>query len=223
MTAAIAIAKSGNGKIGQVSATYASQESCPTTCTFKGSGCYAESGPTGFTTRRLNRDTVKGPIAIAKQEAAAIRALKGDRPLRVHVVGDCSTNAAAKIVSSAMADYPNVSWTYTHAWRTVDRASWGNASVLASCETAQDVKDANARGYAAAIVRAEPHPSRKVYDVDEIKVLPCPAESSETLTCADCQLCTKDAMLKDRNLTIGFYVHGSGKAKAAAAVNKRTE
>jgi hypothetical protein len=96
------------------------------------------------------------------------------RPLRLHTVGDCRTDEAARIVAAAAERYMDAGggpvWTYTHAWRLVDRASWGRVSVLASCETPEQVELARARGYATAIVvdefdrpplRALPHSLRE--------------------------------------------------------------
>src|ERR1051325_9338279 len=137
--AAIAVEKSRNSKIAGCSATMVSQASCPRSCKFYANGCYAESGPTGFTTHRLNRSTETKPEAIARIEAKAISQLSGKRPLRLHVVGDCTTDKAAKILSSAAESYPMPVWSYTHAWRTVSRVLWGKVSILASCETAADV------------------------------------------------------------------------------------
>jgi hypothetical protein len=82
---------------------------------------------------------------VARAEAAAIDGLTGDRLLRLHVVGDARTNAAARVLPEAARRYAlrgdsprrgRKVWTYTNAWRTVGRESWGDAvSVLASVET----------------------------------------------------------------------------------------
>ncbi|MEG0068146.1 MAG: hypothetical protein RR740_26515, partial [Pseudomonas sp.] len=36
---------SGNAKTGPIPVTTTSADSCPPSCSFKGNGCYAESGP----------------------------------------------------------------------------------------------------------------------------------------------------------------------------------
>jgi hypothetical protein len=59
---------SSNLKLGDCSATYASQHSCPTDCPFLGCGCYAEYGPLGWHTERLNQAPAFSPIALARQE-----------------------------------------------------------------------------------------------------------------------------------------------------------
>src|SRR2546421_8042285 len=103
--AAIAVETSTNAKLGPVSATYASQASCPRSCPWFGRGCYAESGLTGHTTRRLNRSALRGALRIARAEARAIDALTGDRLLRLHVVGDARTDAAARELGAAARRY----------------------------------------------------------------------------------------------------------------------
>ncbi len=223
---ATAIEVSHNGKIGRTSATYATQASCPRSCPFFGNGCYAEVAFVGITTRRLNAyasTLALSPEDIAESEAREIAALTGKLPLRVHVVGDCTTDESARIVSSAMvahtAKHGQFNWTYTHAWRDVRRESWQGASVLASVETADDARAANARGYATAIVVSE-HPSNKVYDLDGVKVLPCPGEVNDAVTCASCGLCGKDSTLRERGLTIGFAAHSARAAQVKSAVDK---
>ena len=55
MKAVITVEKSNNKKTGIVSATYAPIFTCPTTCPFLNSGCYAQSGPTALHLNRINK------------------------------------------------------------------------------------------------------------------------------------------------------------------------
>lgn len=174
---AIAVPTSNNAKIGACATTYAAQTSCPSACVFKdGGGCYAENGrlASAVTIPLNGAAALAGAAAIdvALEEAAAIDALYGStiegRPLRLHTVGDCSTDETARIVSAAAERYMERGggpvWTYTHAWREVARESWGIVSVLASCETAEDCSAAAARGYAPSIV-VEEFASDRLYDL----------------------------------------------------------
>lgn len=225
---ATAVSKSGNRKLGNVHATYASQATCPTTCTFRGSGCYAEYGLVGFETRQLNADAKQrqlSPLQIAGIEASAIARLAPDgRALRLHVVGDCATNETARVVSGAaelfMSRGGGQAFTYTHGWRETDRASWGSVSVLASCETSEDVQAAWSRGYAAAMVLPEHGPAGR-YHVDGVSVVECPQQAREDVTCADCRLCQRGDYLRDSQAVIGFVAHSSGSRKARAAIEAR--
>jgi hypothetical protein len=212
----IAVEKSANAKTGPVSATYVAQASCPGSCPFlDGGGCYGESGMVGIHSARLNklaggRKAKIDPRVIARQVAQALARLTGTRPTRLNVVGDSRTNKATQIVAKAVARWTAKVWSYTHAWRTVLRDSWGAVSILASCETIADVKAAMSRGYAAAMV-VDRHPDDgKAWTQDGITFIPCPAQTREDVTCMDCKLCWGDYWLLTTQRVITFAAHGSG-------------
>ena len=211
---------SANSKVGKVSATYAAQQSCPKDCALRDSGCYAESGRTGFQTRRLNR-AERNPEQLARAEAAGIRALTGRFPLRLHVVGDCRTNFTARTVAAAAdehrAKFGNPVWTYTHAWRKVRRAAWGKVSVLASCETTEQTREAMDAGYAAAVVIAE-HAQATAWRESDVRVIPCPEQTGRAASCDQCRLCwNADKLLASRSV-IAFAAHGGKRAVQAKLI-----
>ena len=217
-----AVEVSGNSKIGKVSATYATQVTCPDSCALKGSGCYAEGGKVGMFTRRLNASEDANRLSVdelALEEAIAIAGLTGELPLRLHVVGDATTDTAAKLLSDAAAYHTNKHgqnvWSYTHAWRSVARKSWQDVSIFASCETVEDAKLAMARGYAAAVV-VEKHQSDKAYVENGVKLVPCPQQTGRAATCVDCGLCMRAPAMLAAGSVIAFEVHGQGVKKAAA-------
>jgi len=227
---AIFATKSSNTKISgesAVSATYAATSvSCPSTCNLRGSGCYAESGRVGVHVAALNTSAPEGirPEAIARKEAGFIRAAFGKRPipqdgarggrdLRLHVSGDCRTNKAAEILGKAALHWKSrgggAVWTYTHAWATVRRKSWGKGvSVLASMEDPKLAAKARRQGYAPALVVQE-HPSTKAFTLpgSTVRWIPC-VEQTHGIPCADCRLCMDADGLRQRNMGIAFAAHG---------------
>ena len=216
-TSATAVEISNNRKTGPCSATYASQVTCPPTCIFLKSGCYGETGHTGFTTRRMNKGTSPA-IDVATEEAAKIDGLTGLMDLRIHVVGDCATNEAAKIVSGSAERFQKrrrktEAWTYTHAWRTVSRASWGRVSVLASCHTEAECLEAMALGYAASMTVSKM--PAKAYKVDGVTFVPC-LEQTKGRTCVECRLCLRDAFNLKNKIVILFEIHSSTKKANAS-------
>ena len=221
----IAVEKSQNSKTGPVSCTYAPINSCPETCPFLNSGCYAQHGHSGIHLHRMNKNALKykktRPIDIAREEAKAIRAMKAERPLRLHIVGDCKTSRSASIIANACEEYKERSgekiWTYTHAWKTIPREKWGNISVLASCETIKDAKLAMKRGYAASLVRAKEF--KYPFEYKGVKMIPC-LEIIKGIKCNQCKLCMHDGKLRDSNKVICFFPHGSGKENARRAIFK---
>jgi hypothetical protein len=224
-TLAIATASSKNCKLGDAATTYAAQTSCPACCPFfDGGGCYAEAGSIGkFLTAPLNaaaKARAHTAVDVARAEADALDRLKvvPGRALRLHTVGDCASDEAARIVAAAAERYQarggGAVWTYTHAWRQVARESWGQVSVLASCETAADVLEARARGYTTALVVEEfARKQRHQLGPDAgnaagADILPCPQQTSKR-TCTDCRLCFDDKKLHQRGYSIAFELHGT--------------
>jgi hypothetical protein len=198
-----------SGRGSGCSATYISQSTCPSSCVLLGAGCYAERGHVALHQKRVAKASeTLSPAEIALMESRAIDRLPAARPLRVHVVGDCPDDDSATFVGSAMARYARRgqrAWTYTHAWRQVKHSSWARAQVVASCHTPAQVRAAHRRGYAAAIL-VEQHPTRKTYDLDGVKVIPCPAEwraadGKRQTTCDRCKLCWG---LRPNGAVVGF-------------------
>jgi hypothetical protein len=207
---AMSVEVSGNKKIGRVSVINAPFSTCHTDCPWLNNGCYASYGPVSIQERKLDHSA--SPLEVAREEARLMGELKSGLDLRLHVFGDSRTRAGTKILARAAREYMKrwgkKIWTYTHAWRRVQSEDWGQISVLASCETADHVREAWSRGYAAAIV-VDSHPGEKAYLIDGIKVIPCPAESRE-VTCESCRLCMNSDRLRENKLAIGFSAHGSG-------------
>jgi len=251
------VVNSANAKVGKALSTYAAQVSCPNgsnasyRCPLYGDGCYAELGNTqaGFTTNRLNKAAGLGsyedpsspytPEQVAEDEAAGLVATykewkkKRLNPwVRLHVVGDCVTPAAVRILNEAIGPYvesvpggaKNV-WNYTHAWRDVPRSAWrSDISVLASCDTEDDIPKAYAAGYPGAIVvpryvQAEGKKVGSAYKLDNgFTIIPCPYEvgrlvKGKQLQCVDCKLCMKDDFLRKSKAVIAFAAHGGGAEK----------
>jgi len=212
---------SDNRKTGPICVTYVAEVTCPGDCPLAGE-CYGRNGHLGGHWARLNEDAAAlGATALdaAREEAALIRACPALSDLRLHVVGDCPDDECAREVSGAAEEYMArgaaaevVAFTYTHAWRTVARASWGGVSVLASCETPFDLLAARGLNYAAALVVPE-FTSDRAYpialpDGSSTTLVPCPYQT-RGVQCVRCRLCMDaDRLLRD-NLVIGFAAHGA--------------
>lgn len=191
----------------------AAQASCPVSCPFLGAGCYAESGPQGIHTARLNK-SVNGESAegIALAEEIEIGKLSGTRPLRLHIVGDCKTSTAALIVSHAAWLYRRKHnmpvWGYTHAWREVHSGYYriNGVTMLASCETIAEVKQADSLNYRTALTTTK-FKQNTAWKENGFTFVPCPEQTGKTKNCTTCKLCwhPQDKLPKT---VIVFETHG---------------
>jgi hypothetical protein len=208
---------------------------CPRSCPFFASGCYARAGAA----RRLidQLDIAARQLRsreVIEQEAELIRRAFGGGPiprdggrdgtagrdLRLHVAGDVRTPPEARILADAarkwVARGGGAVWTYTHRWATVPRSAWGPIRVLASIEDARDTERAHARGYDAAIVLpAFVQDTIFTLPATKIRVLPCPAQTRKA-TCVECRACF--GSLRERRLVIGFRAHGPTAVSARRAL-----
>ena len=215
-----------NAKIGAAATTYAPiKNTCDPSCPFLNDGCYGQNGPVAIHGKRLETtfDGV-GADTVALWEAAEIRdhgaRMRFPMPLRLHTFGDCRTEFAARVVSDASRSWKGPVWTYTHAWRNVPRERWNRVSVLASCESLAQAKEAMKAGYAAAIVVNEHPADGRAYKAitaddphNEVRVIPCP-EQTRGIKCTDCRLCWDDSKLLAGSSVIAFAAHGAGAKKA---------
>jgi len=221
-----AVEISENDKIGLASATYVSQDSCSPTCPHMDNGCFAELGVMAIHTRRLNGATNgESPEQLATMEAADIDRLSGRMDLRVHVVGDCRTTKAARIVAAAMLrhcrKWGRAAWTYTHSWRKISVKSWLGQSVLASAETTADAKLAMSMGYPVALVVGSFEGHTKAYVKDGVKILPC-KEQVDGTKCVDCRWCFNGEALLRTKTVIGLKAHGARKNTVVATLQRLT-
>jgi len=218
----ILVEETANAKLGGIATTHASRHTCPTSCPMKNSGCcYTETPPQLFVLKALTAHQARlkeNHLKTARREAALIDGLNRQTDLRIHTVGDCKSEGAAKLVATASEGFMKrtggKAYTYTHAWREVPRNAWGSVSVLASCETMADVKQAISRGYVAALVVPK-HNGWKAYKNEGLNMLPCPAQTNDAKTCKQCRLCMRDDLLRKANAVVVFQAHG-----ATVKVNK---
>lgn len=219
-----AVLHSKNSKVGDVAATYAPiSKTCPVSCPLRDNGCYAQGGNVGFKVRRteeysdgLDGDTVA--ILEGDEIADMARHAPAGHALRVHVSGDATSDFRASHMARGARHWPGKVWSYTHAWPSVARESWGAVSVLASCETLAQVILAQAKGYAAALVVAEhPKDGRALRTPEGVKVIPCPSQTRD-IKCTECRLCWDDKMLLRQGACISFAAHGATKKRTLTVI-----
>jgi hypothetical protein len=205
--------KSDNQKTGPIPVSVTSSNTCPHTCSFKGSGCYAEYGPLAMHWRKVSaaeRGMSWGMFCEAVQDLAPMQLWRhnaaGDLP------GDGRRIDRAALDKLVQANVGKRGFTYTHY-----RPGIGKNSAA--------VTDANLRGFtvnlsAESLREADLYadlgiaPVVTVLPRDQVEntktpagrtVVVCPATVRDNVSCATCQLC-----YRQRDTIVGFPAHGTG-------------
>ena len=211
--------KSSNAKVGAIPVTTSSKKTCPNHCALKDKGCYASAG---FHTN-LHWDKVtsgeRGTDIAGLCEKVA--QLKEGSLWRHNVAGDL-IGSNDKINGKALktlvkANKGRKGFTYTHYPLTnaknLDLVRYANSegfTINASTDTvAEAIETKKLKLPVVTIVDSEFwSESNRVGSI-----VRCPAETSETITCKSCKLCS----VSDRKDIIAFTVHGT-KAKQASII-----
>lgn len=216
------VARSANRKTGPIPVTYRTQDTCPLDCPFLPGGEFGGCYGTGrlFASARKYSGSLDLERAIWK---VRLGMADGARYLRDRVVGDVVTpdgtldrDYVAGIAQLA-TENGLLAFGYTHAWRlfTLPDLTWlrrlTGYVMNASTETIGDVKTALLTGLPVTIVNDDIPEGTMIAGK---RVVTCPAETRQNVTCASCGLCAK----RDRTAIIRFTTHGTAVAKAQAAV-----
>lgn len=217
---------SGNSKTGPIPVSTTSADTCPPTCPFQGSGCYAEQGHVGMHWRKVT----KGARGAAwRTFLAAVRTITDGQLWRHNQAGDLP-GAGNRIAVKQLRELVDASkhsrpFTYTH------KPVLGTSALATSNREA--VAAANRDGFVinlsgnnlrhadeladlgiGPVVTVLPSDAPPVtYTPKGRRVIGCPAQTRDDVTCSTCQLCAK----RDRRgIIVGFFAHGSSHRKASA-------
>lgn len=141
---------------------------------------------------------------------ASKSAATNNRPLRLHVFGDCPSAEAARELAGAVEVWKRNGggpvWSYSHNWASMKRADWGSISVLASVDNPAQARLAAELGYTPAVVVRDC--ASKAWDEEGVRWLVCPAQRRDTV-CLRCRLCWSADKLGRAGRGVAFLVHGS--------------
>jgi len=216
---------SSNIKTGPIPVSTSSRVTCPASCPFAKNGCYAESGPLALHWQKV---TAAERGESLPRFLAAIAALPvgqiwrhnqaGDLP---HTAGRISRRFIRAIIA---ANRGRNGYTYTHHSLAIGEnaslirsANRNGFTVNVSTESMAAADSAIAAGLPAVLAVPSDEKGTSWRTPAGNRVVVCPAQRSDTTTCADCKLCHK----RPRNLIIAFIAHGTGKRRASDAIRKR--
>lgn len=212
--------KSGNKKTGEMAVSTSSKTTCSPSCPFLGNGCYAEMGPLNLHWLKVTSGE-RGesfPNFLKRLEAlpesSAFRHNQaGDLP---HNLGKISRTFIRKMVQSVAHLR---AYTYTHHNLQLGEnlsllryANRNGFTINVSCESEAQVDNAIAADLPAVLVVPSDEKRTTWHTESGNTVTVCPAQRSDTITCADCMLCQK----RHKKLAIAFLAHGTSKKKAEA-------
>lgn len=202
------------------------EQTCPNSCPMKkDKSCYASVGYVGIHEKRTSEKSDDlTALDIAKEEAAEI--IKNidskSKFLRLHISGDSSTKTGTKILAKAankwIGNSNRIVWTYTHAWKKIPKDYWGKISVLASVDNTYEAKQAFYSKYTPAII-VDKFEGKKAFIKDDVKFIPCPAQTHDNISCASCKLCLNSDKLFALKTGIAFEAHGATKTKIKKRLN----
>lgn len=205
--------KSANVKTGAIPVSTTTADSCPPSCPFKNSGCYADSGPLALHWSKVTAGDRGMPWA---EFCDTIAALPAGQLWRHNQAGDLpgigeSVDPVA-LGQLVAANIGRRGFTYTHkhssdALYWVKHANAWGFTVNLSANDLQHADQLADTGCPVVVVLPIDAPQQTVTPAGR-KVITCPATYKENVSCETCQLCQRQ-----RDTIIGFPAHGTGKAK----------
>lgn len=215
--------KSENVKTGPIPVSTTSADTCPPSCPMK-AACYAKFGPLIFHWKALSEGRRGTDI---KTFTMKLKALPEGQLWRHDQAGDLpgkgdriSQRDLSKIVR---AQSGRRGFTYTH--KPVESSRWAenNQKAILEANTAGFTVNLSANNLAQAdryaglniapvVVVLPKDATERTFTPAGRKVITCPAQTRDGITCATCGLCQR----KDRSVIIGFRAHGTAAKKASA-------
>jgi hypothetical protein len=215
--------QSRNPKTGPIPVSTTSEDSCPSICSFKGSGCYAESGPLAIHWRKLSKPDAG--LSWGEFCAKVEREIFPTQLWRHNQAGDLpSMDSEGELIDAASlhqlirANHGKRGFTYTHH----DPFKGINDELIAFSNVAGftinlsgndlDHADSLADLNCGPVVTVLPHDQLTNTTTPKgRKVVVCPAVTRDDTTCQSCGMCA----IAKRDVIVGFPAHGTGKRKAS--------
>ncbi len=206
--------QSKNSKTGPIPVSTTSRDTCPDSCAFKASGCYAKQSHLGIHWSKVTAGTrgtgLQGFID-------AIKALSPGQLWRHNQAGDLpgenETIDHVALGQLVRANKGKKGFTYTHKPLTRDNracirgANKHGFTVNVSTESPEQADNAIKANVGPVVVVVPSDVSQNFKTPAGNLVVICPATQRDNVTCASCKLCA----WSERKVVIGFPSHGAQK------------
>lgn len=204
------VRESKGEKLGGIPVTITTANTCPPSCGLYGKGCYAEFHLTRVWWRKAQTEGLEWEIFLRW-----VRELPEGTLWRHNLAGDLpgigEVINIAKTAQLVLANSGRRGFTFTHKKlddenvRSVIKAA--NELGFTINLSADSLTEADAKaslGIAPVCVVLPADAPAKLRTPDGRRVVVCPAQTHEKMTCAKCQLCARP----QRSAIIGFRAHG---------------
>lgn len=224
--------RSSNKKTGPIAVTTSSQNTCSPSCIFSaanGGGCYASTGPLKLHWDAVSKGERGGDFlhlqsSIVRAELPAGSLMRwnqaGDLP---HLRGQLNWPLIQRLQAIFSAAKLRA-FTYTHHLQTeynlmvVRDCNASGFTVNLSCDSETQAAARHKEGFPSVCVVPQGD-QRRSWELDGVKFQTCPAQLRDGVTCADCQLCTRQLEGENsRACVVAFRAHGTGAKKVSAMV-----
>lgn len=224
MTRAHITLESKNQKTGPIPVTTSASDTCPDACPLKKNGCYADAGPLGLHWRAVS----DGRRGISWAELCeTIAALPDGQLWRHNQAGDLPGQNgeidARELGELVRANIGRRGFTYTHKPMTPANAHWVRAAnewgftINLSANDLAHADEMADTGVGPVVTLLPADMRENTFTPAGRRVVICPAETRDDVTCASCQLCSR----ANRDCIVGFPAHGTSKARAQAVFFQR--
>lgn len=212
---------SGNSKTGAIPVTMTDQNSCPDSCALKGGACYARFSFVGMQWNRLSNGKLKSALG-SSELLEKVKGLPSGQLWRHNVAGDLPHQNGIIdhrfCTNLVQANKRKRGFTYTHHnpfgilnHSIIKFMNDRGFTVNLSANNAKQADDFLALNIAPVVTLLQIGANKVSYTPKGTKVVRCPAEYNDSVTCARCTLCQKH----DRKYAIGFTAHGTKKKDAS--------
>ncbi len=215
---------SGNRKTGPIAVTTNPKQTCPPACPFRKGGCYAATGAINIHWLAVSRDQAGTDY---DAHVKALSALPSGQLARLNQAGDLAGIGnridGTKLRAMILASKGKRFFTYTHKpvlgesqiarnnRSLVAEANKEGLAINLSGNNLEHADQLKALGIAPVVCVLPIGSPDTVQTPAGHKVVKCPAQTREYVTCATCKLCAQGK----RNVIVGFEAHGNAKRRVS--------
>lgn len=223
--------KSGNVKVGKIPVSTSDEKTCPKECPLNGTDCYARFGPLKIHWAKVSAG--KRGLDRWSLFCKAVSRFPAGQKWRHNQAGDLPKDRrrskvdrihGGKLKQLSKASAGKRGWTYTHYDPTdahnrqaiSDANSVDGLTINISADSLLEADRYHALRIAPVVcILPKDAPNRGNRTPAGIPIVVCPAQTTDTVSCAQCMLCEK----RDRKSIVGFKAHGTAAKRLSKKVS----